>query len=113
MSVIKLLGALYGAPFIDYTNHIANDADIVVKKIASNNPNRVELIITNNSINRVYIHTANNVSANLSIVIAPSATITIEAWKDGMLPTLDWYAMADADNSRITIREVIMAGENT
>jgi hypothetical protein len=108
-NAITIVQQLYGVRFTHRTNHLTSVIGVSVVKILNNNPERTSMIVTNNSLNTMYIHNENTVAATLGILLQPGATITFNIFDDGLLPTGDWYAIASGAGSNITVTEIIVA----
>jgi len=106
--VSNLVEALYGGISYARVNYETNVANIAEAIIARANPARAAISITNNSVNNVYLHTTNEVSPLVGIILLPNATFILNYIDDDLEPTLEWHAAAAANNSRITIRERIL-----
>lgn len=68
---------------------------------------RIAVTFVNLSSNTVYIGPQNDVSATKGIVIPPGGgAVAINVEEDGILPTVEWYAVATAAASAVYVLSV-------
>ena len=80
----------------------------VVSKILSNNPNRVGLTFSNLSPNTIFLWIENTVGVGQGIFLSANGGTVGFDWRvDMTLISNDWYAVAPAGASNLSILEVV------
>ena len=79
--------------------------------LVNNNPDRVQLTISNNGTNVVHVDIDNTVATNSGLRIAPSGTLTLNKLEDGNLVTRQWIGIATGASSNVRVFEVIKKKE--
>lgn len=94
--LIKLFG-LSSAPVYSQSGAVAGLAPI---RVAKANGNRLALLFVNLSASDIYISPIPGVSSTFGIFVPPlGGTFSISLYTDLILPSLEWYVVASADNS--------------
>ena len=106
--VSALIKRLFGVSTFYRTNPLVSTVGTSVSRICKGDPNRVSLWISNNSANSLYIGPWNDVSSSKGFYVQPNGGNAIMQMNDDFhLPTLEWYAVAGAASSAITVIELI------
>lgn len=88
-----------------------------VAELLGGDPERVSAVIINLSANTLYVSPRVDVSATSGIRLAANGgSITMDADNDGVLPSRQWYALADGADSDVyllTLRRISLEPRDT
>lgn len=106
MSTREFIMANYGISTSVDINKTVNEIQNTVTQFLKFDPQRSSFTIQNNSVNNIYVLPDRNVSATRGILLPALTGIFILDWKtDFNLVTAEWFAIATAANSEVTIVE--------
>lgn len=76
-------------------------------EVAGGDGERVQLTFVNLSANNIYIAPTPSVSSSRGILVGPNGgSVTMSVVEDGILPSLQWYALASAAASSLYVIRV-------
>ena len=106
MSTKEFIEALYGVRTHHHINRTVNQIQATVTQFLKFDPQRTSFSIANNSVNNIYILPAPTVSTTNGFLLPALTGIFILDWRvDFNLVTQEWFAIAGAANSEVTILE--------
>jgi hypothetical protein len=86
-------------------------ANIAKSEIVPSNPNRISMILINNSLNTIYINFGLDVSSSFGIVLSQSGgAFSMNINDEGEAVTASMSGLATADTSLLTLIETIVGG---
>ena len=79
--------------------------------IAKNNPDRVALMLVNNSVNDIYIDVTSQVSSSVGFTLVPEGIVSFLVKDHGALVTDAWFGIADNNSSDLRVYEIIKVND--
>jgi len=108
MIVQDLIKGLFGGTAHELENHLIAEVNIADAVAMQYNPARAWFSVTNNSLATMYLHAKRPAAADAGYVLQPSTTISFNVFTDFHLTTLEWHMAATANNSDVTILELVL-----
>jgi len=103
----ELLTKQLGVAVSPVVNPLVSQVGLAVTRVLGNNPNRVAAVVTNLSLNRIYISPDRSPSSSHGIRLDPNGGSIVLLWnEDFSLVGWEWNAIADAAGSSIFVLEL-------
>lgn len=96
---------------------ITGEPDVVtlgtsIVQIVPSNPNRVQLVLINNSDSTMYFHFVRDVSPNNGILLNPNGgSCKMKVEDDGEMMQMAWFGLSTAATKYMTVLESSVVGE--
>lgn len=93
---------------------IQNEAVLgaVPVQVVGDNKSRHSVILTNNSDTTINFSTLGRVGVGVGVELAPGQTVTITQQYDGDFARIQLYGVAGAEDSKVTVYQVIAYGRS-
>ena len=108
-SIYDLIENQYNLIITTEENPLVTSVGVTDVIVLGNNPRRLSFALINLSANTLYVRPMAPASATAGIVlVSGGGSLTMDWTTDGLLPSLEWHALATGAGSAIYIMSVII-----